>query len=76
MNSNVKYGQEHGRNLIKICKNLLKNDDLCRLLKNTDYDPLNKEKHPEKIDNLKDLSGVLHMENFTEDTKNISFQKE
>ena len=28
------------------------------------------------IDNLKDLSGVLHMENFTEDTKNISFQKE
>lgn len=53
MNSNVKYGQEHGRNLIKICKSLLKNDDLCRLLKNTDYDPLNKEKHPEKIDSLK-----------------------
>lgn len=48
--SKVKYGQEHGINLQKICKKLLKNDNLIMLLMNTDLDPLNKEKHPEPID--------------------------
>ena len=54
MDSSVKYGQEHGRNLIKICKKLFKNENLCRLLVNTDLDPLNKDKHPEQI-NGRDL---------------------
>lgn len=48
----VEYGQEYGRNLLKICKKLLGNEDLCRLLVHTDLDPLNKEKHPEKINGL------------------------
>lgn len=52
MNSSVKYGQEHGRNLIKICKKLFKNENLCRLLVNTDLDPLNKDKHPEQINGM------------------------
>lgn len=52
MDSSVKYGQEHGRNLIKICKKLFKNENLCRLLVNTDLDPLNKDKHPEQINGM------------------------
>lgn len=52
MDSNVKYGQEHGKNLIKITKKLLKNQNLCRLLVNTDLDPLNKDKHPEDINGM------------------------
>lgn len=50
--SNVKYGQEHGKNLIKICKKLIKNEDLLMLLMNTDRDPLNRSTHPDKIDGL------------------------
>lgn len=50
--SKVKYGQEHGKNLVKICKKLIKNENLVMLLMNTDLDPLNKEKHPEPIDGL------------------------
>lgn len=34
------YGQEHGRNLIKICKKLLENKELISLLVNADLDPL------------------------------------
>ena len=52
MDSSVKYGQEYGRNLIKICKKLFKNENLCRLLVNTDLDPLNKDKHPEQINGM------------------------
>lgn len=40
MDSKVMYGQEHGRNLIKICKRLLDNQNLINLLVNTDKDPL------------------------------------
>lgn len=46
----VKYGQEMGPNLKKIAKKLIKNQELCRLLINTDLDPLNTQKHPEQID--------------------------
>lgn len=52
MDSNVKYGQEHGINLIKIAKKICQNSDLCRLLINTDLDPLNRTKHPEDIDGI------------------------
>ena len=52
MDSQVKYGQEIGPNLIKVCKKLLQNENLIMLLNNTDLDPLNKEKHPEKINGM------------------------
>ena len=39
--STVQYGQEHGRNLIKIYKKLLENQNLLKLLVNADLDPLN-----------------------------------
>lgn len=54
--SEVKYGQEHGRNMMKICKKLIKNQDLLKLLMNTDRDPLNKDTHPDEIDGLKLLN--------------------
>lgn len=41
MESKVNYGQELGPNLIKLCKKLLSNQNLCKLLVNTDLDPLN-----------------------------------
>lgn len=50
--SKVKYGQEIGPNLIKIAKFLLRNQNLCRLLVNTDLDPLNINKHPDVDDNI------------------------
>lgn len=46
--STVKYGQEHGENLIKVGKKLAKNQTLLKLLLNTDKQPLNPELHPEK----------------------------
>ena len=49
MESKVKYGQEIGVNLIKIAKKLLDNQDLCKLLVNTDLDPLNPNTHPNNI---------------------------
>lgn len=58
-NSKVRYGQEHGKNLIKIAKNLLKNENLCMLLKNTDLDPLNKNTHPEQINGDKLLHELI-----------------
>ena len=52
MESKVKYGQEIGINLIKIAKKLLDNQDLCKLLVNTDLDPLNPNTHPNNIDSI------------------------
>lgn len=49
MDSIVKYGQEHGKNLIKIGKRLLNNQNLLKLLINTDLDPLNPEIHPDNV---------------------------
>ena len=34
--STVNYGQELGVNLIKVAKKLMKNQELCKLLVNTD----------------------------------------
>ena len=48
MDSTVKCGQEIGSNLIKITQRLLQNQNLCRLIKNTDMDPLNNELHQMK----------------------------
>ena len=45
MESKVNYGQEVGPNLIKICKKLMANQDLCKLLVNTDLDPINPQLH-------------------------------
>lgn len=56
MESKVKYGQELGVNLIRIAKKLMENQDLCKLLVNTDLDPLNKTKHPDEIK----ASSLLH----------------
>lgn len=52
MESKVRYGQEHGPNLIKIAHKLIDNQNLLKLLINTDLDPLNKEKHPDVVDGL------------------------
>lgn len=54
MDSIVKYGQEHGKNLIKISKKLLKNQNLIKLLINTDKTPL---EHP---DESAPLDTILH----------------
>ncbi len=45
MDSVVMYGQEHGKNLVKIGKRLIENQNLLSLLINTDLDPLNPDKH-------------------------------
>ena len=47
MESTVNCGQEFGPNLIKLAKKLLSNQNLCKLLVNTDLDPLNSELHPD-----------------------------
>lgn len=56
MDSKVKYGQEHGRNLIKIGKRLIEDQELLMLLINTDLDPTNPKTHPNKIDGLSVLN--------------------
>ena len=56
MESKVNYGQEIGPNLIKICKKLLANQNLCKLLVNTDLDPINPELHQD-IENTNELFG-------------------
>lgn len=56
VDSKVKYGQEHGKNLVKIAKKIIKNENLLMLLMNTDRDPLNKDKHPETINGLELLN--------------------
>lgn len=61
MNSQVKYGQELGPNLMKVAKRLVKNENLLMLLENTDLDPLNKEKHPEHLDGLKFLNQLVRV---------------
>ena len=53
MESSVKYGKETGMNLIKLAKKLLQNQNLCKILVNTDLDPLNENTHPDHIDGLK-----------------------
>lgn len=54
--SKVKYGQEIGPNLQKIAKKILKNQNLCKLLVNSDLDPLNPILHPDEIKG----SSLLH----------------
>lgn len=56
MESVVNYGQELGPNLIKLAKKLLSNQNLCKLLVNTDLDPLNKDLHHD-IENTMELFG-------------------
>lgn len=56
MESQINYGQELGQNLQKILKKLLKNQNLCKLLINTDLDPLNNILHPD-IKNTDELLG-------------------
>lgn len=50
MDSKVNYGQELGPNMMKICKKLLDNQNLCKLLINTDLDPINPNLHSNDID--------------------------
>ena len=50
--SRVNYGQELGPNLIKIAKKLIDNQNLCKLLVNTDLDPINPNLHKEDIDGI------------------------
>ena len=57
MESKVNYGQELGPNLKKVTKKLLDNQDLCKLLVNTDKDPLNKSLHQD-IEDTYDLFGI------------------
>lgn len=45
--STVKYGQEHGKNLIKVGKKIAKNQTILKLLLNTDKQPTNSDIHPE-----------------------------
>ena len=52
MDSIVKYGQETGKNLIKLAKKLMQNQNLLKLLVNTDLDPLNKQLHPDEINGV------------------------
>lgn len=53
MTSNVKYGHEIGKNLMKVGKRLVDNQKLLKLLVNTGKDPLNPDVYPETIDGLK-----------------------
>lgn len=55
MESTVNYGQELGPNLKKVVKKLLKNQNLCKLLINTDLDPINPELHPDIEDTIADV---------------------
>lgn len=52
MDSIVKYGQEIGPNLIKLAKRVVENQNLCKLLVNTDLEPLNPITHPDKINGM------------------------
>lgn len=57
--SKVKYGQELGPNLLKVAKKLTQNENLAMLLDNTDLDPLNKQKHPQKINGIDLLNKLI-----------------
>ena len=61
MDSKVKYGQEIGPNLMKIAKRLCNNENVVMLLENTDLDPLNKQKHPEKVDGLAVMNKLIRV---------------
>lgn len=52
IDSKVNYGQELGPNLMKITKKLLDNQNLCKLLVNTDLDPINPTLHGADIDTM------------------------
>lgn len=52
MISKVNRGKEYGPNLIKLVKKLLKNQNLCKLLVNTDLEPLNPDLHPDIEDTM------------------------
>ena len=69
MESQVKYGQELGPNLIKVEKTLTKNQELLMLLENTDLDPLNKEKHPNTIDGLALMNKLIRVTPLLEPTE-------
>ena len=69
MESQVKYGQELGPNLIKVAKTLTKNQELLMLLENTDLDPLNKEKHPNTIDGLALMNKLIRVTPLLEPTE-------
>ena len=69
MESQVKYGQELGSNLIKVAKTLTKNQELLMLLENTDLDPLNKEKHPNIIDGLTLMNKLIRVTPLLEPTE-------
>ena len=56
MESVANRGQEFGPNLIKMAKRLAENQNLCKLLVNTDKDPLNPAIHKD-IENTDDLLG-------------------
>ena len=45
MESKVKYGQEHGLNLIKIAKKLCNNSDLCKNCKHLENNHSVKHKY-------------------------------
>lgn len=61
MESQVRYGQELGVNLMKVAKTLIKNQNLLMLLDNTDLDPLDKTKHPNTIDGLQLLNKLIRV---------------
>lgn len=52
MESRVNYGQEFGPNLMRLIKKLSQNQNLCKLLINTDKDPINKDLHPDIEDTM------------------------
>lgn len=54
--NNAGFGHEHGPNLIKVSKKLINNQNLLKLLVNTDKDPLNPQTHPDIIDGMKLLN--------------------
>lgn len=80
MSSQVQYGQEYGRDLIKISKKLLENQNLLKLLVNTDRSPLN---HPDIKDPLQEIFNhyikvvpLLLNEDMTTKSKIVLFMEE
>lgn len=56
MESTVNRGQEFGPNLVRMAKKLAENQNLCKLLVNTDKDPLNPAIHKD-IEDTSELLG-------------------
>lgn len=61
MNSNVNCGQEFGPNLMKLAKKLAQNQNLCKLLINTDKDPLNPILHKDIEDTFELLGSNIRV---------------